>query len=268
VALDNARLYDEARKAYHELKDAQQRIMRTEKMAVLGTFASGLAHEVRNPLNSIGLQLSLLERRIGRVEPGIGLEMSELTRIIREEVKRLDELVGDFLLFSRTDRLKYRPASLDAVVEEVIQLLGPEAGAARVRLERTTVGASLPSLQMDAEKIKQVVINLVRNAIEAMPRGGKLTLITRLSLNPLFAKVDLGAGQRIMAEVQVMDEGEGIPEAARAKLFTPFFTTKERGLGLGLALCHRILEEHRGAIQIASEPGRGTTVTCFVPIAR
>jgi signal transduction histidine kinase len=114
----------------------------------------------------------------------------------------------------------------------------------------------------------QVIHNLVRNAIEAMPDGGRLTLITRLSLNPLFAKVDLGTGQRSMAEVQVVDEGQGIPEAVRAKLFTPFFTTKERGLGLGLALCHRILEEHRGAIQISSEDGRGTAVTCFVPIAR
>ena len=80
--------------------------------------------------------------------------------------------------------------------------------------------------------------------------------------------MDLGAGQRSMAEVQVVDEGEGIPEAVHAKLFTPFFTTKDKGLGLGLALCHRILEEHRGAIQVASEPGRGTTVSCFIPLAR
>jgi len=130
------------------------------------------------------------------------------------------------------------------------------------------ISVSLPPILADEDRMLQVIHNLVRNAIEAMPRGGKLTLITRLSLNPLFAKVDLGAGQRSMAEVQVVDEGEGIPEAARAKLFTPFFTTKERGLGLGLALCHRILEEHRGAIQVSSEPGRGTTVTCFVPIAR
>jgi signal transduction histidine kinase len=250
VALDNARLYDEARKAYHELKDAQQRIMRTEKMAVLGTFASGLAHEVRNPLNSIGLQLSLLERRIGRVEPGIGLEMSELTRIIREEVKRLDELVGDFLLFSRTDRLKYRPASLDAVVEEVIQLLGPEAGAARVRLERTTVGASLPSLQMDAEKIKQVVINLVRNAIEAMPDGGLVT-------------VEHGAvdGQ---ARLVVRDTGPGLPEGV--DVFQLFVTTKPKGTGLGLSIVQQIVLQHGGEITAASVAGKGAAFTVTLPL--
>jgi signal transduction histidine kinase len=87
-------------------------------------------------------------------------------------------------------------------------------------------------------------------------------------MNPLFAKVDLGQGPRSMAEVQVADEGAGIPEAVRAKLFTPFFTTKERGLGLGLALCHRIIEEHKGVIQVESQPGRGTVVSCFLPLAR
>jgi signal transduction histidine kinase len=101
-----------------------------------------------------------------------------------------------------------------------------------------------------------------------MPTGGRLTLVTRLSMNPLFAKVDLGQGLKSMAEVQIVDEGEGIPEATRAKLFTPFFTTKDTGLGLGLALCHRIVEEHKGAIQVTSEPGKGTAVSCFLPIAR
>jgi signal transduction histidine kinase len=101
-----------------------------------------------------------------------------------------------------------------------------------------------------------------------MPGGGRITLTTRPSMDPLFAKVDLGHGLRSMALVQVADEGEGIPEASRGKLFRPFFTTKDKGLGLGLALCHRILEEHRGSIHVSSEPGKGTAVSCFLPIAR
>ena len=101
-----------------------------------------------------------------------------------------------------------------------------------------------------------------------MPRGGRLTLITRLSMDPLFAKVDLGHGLKSMAVVQVADEGEGIPEATRSRLFTPFFTTKDKGLGLGLALCHRIVEEHRGSVRVDSEPPKGTVVSCFLPIAR
>jgi two-component system, NtrC family, nitrogen regulation sensor histidine kinase GlnL len=127
---------------------------------------------------------------------------------------------------------------------------------------------SLPPLLVDEDRIVQVFHNLMRNAIEAMPDGGRITLITRLSMDPLFAKVDLGQGLRSMALVQVTDEGKGIPEAARAKLFTPFFTTKDKGLGLGLALCHRIVEEHRGAIHVTSEPSKGTAVSCFLPIAR
>jgi two-component system nitrogen regulation sensor histidine kinase GlnL len=87
-------------------------------------------------------------------------------------------------------------------------------------------------------------------------------------MNPLFTKVDLGQGQRTMAEIQVVDEGQGISPATRERLFTPFFTTKDRGLGLGLALCHRIVEEHKGSIQVTSEPGRGTAFSCFLPIAK
>ena len=114
----------------------------------------------------------------------------------------------------------------------------------------------------------QVFHNLVRNAIEAMPGGGRLTLTTRLSLDAAVRRpVDAGTGQRPLVEVQVSDEGEGIPAELRDRVFDPFFTTKARGLGLGLALCHRIVEEHRGALQVASTPGKGTTFSCFLPIA-
>jgi signal transduction histidine kinase len=97
---------------------------------------------------------------------------------------------------------------------------------------------------------------------------GRITLATRVSLNPLFGKMDLGGGPRSMVEAQVIDEGSGIPAEARARIFDPFFTTKSHGLGLGLAICHQILEQHRGAIDVQSEEGRGTTVTCFLPVAR
>jgi len=250
IALDNARLYEEARQAYQELKDAQQRIMRTEKMAVLGTFASGLAHEVRNPLNSIGLQLSLLERRIGRVEAGVGREMTDLTRIIHEEVQRLDSLVGDFLLFSRTDRLQYRPADLAALADEVVQLLEPEARALGVNVRRSAIGEVVPRLQMDAEKMKQVVINLVRNAFEAMPDGGEVA-------------VESGVvnGQ---ARLVVRDTGPGLPEGV--DVFQLFVTTKPKGTGLGLSIVQQIVLQHGGEIMAASEAGKGAAFTISLPL--
>jgi two-component system, NtrC family, nitrogen regulation sensor histidine kinase GlnL len=101
-----------------------------------------------------------------------------------------------------------------------------------------------------------------------MGDDGRITLATHVSRNPLFGKMDLGGGPRSMVEVQVIDEGPGIPAEARARIFDPFFTTKTHGLGLGLAICHQILEQHRGAIDVQSEEGRGTTMTCFLPVAR
>jgi signal transduction histidine kinase len=251
VALENARLFEEARLAYQELRDAQERSLRSEKMAVLGTFASGLAHEVRNPLNSIGLQLSILDRRIGRCEPALGKEMAELTTIIREEVKRLDGLVGDFLLFSRADRIQYHEADLEQLIDEVVHLLRPEARAAGVTIRRQRAGEPIPSARMDGEKMKQVVMNLLRNAVEAMPDGGVVTLESGL--------VD---GR---ARIVVRDTGPGLPVGV--DVFQLFVTTKPKGTGLGLSIVQQIVLQHGGDIVAApSEPGQGACFTVTLPV--
>jgi signal transduction histidine kinase len=252
VALDNAHLFEESRRAYRELKDAQQRILLSEKMAVLGTFASGLAHEVRNPLNSIALQVSLLERRIARLDSGVGVEMRELADTIREEIRRLDGLVGDFLLFSRTDRMQDHLANLDQLVDEVLHLLQPEAAATGVTLRRRAGGALPPDFRMDAEKIKQVVINLVRNAVEAMPAGGTVT-------------VECGVvdGQ---AQLVVSDTGPGLPEGV--DVFQLFVTTKPKGTGLGLSIVQQIVLQHGGEITASSPPGQGAAFTIRLPMPR
>jgi two-component system, NtrC family, nitrogen regulation sensor histidine kinase GlnL len=187
--------------------------------------------------------------------------------VLLKEVDRVNRIIEMLLDISRPVTLRLVPLNLHQLLERVALLSEEAAGQHGVQIVRR-YDPSLPPILADEDRILQVFHNLVRNAVEAMTAGGRLTLVTRLSMNPLFAKVDLGQGQRSMAEIQVLDEGPGIPEAARARLFTPFFTTKDKGLGLGLALCHRIIEEHRGAIQIASEPGRGTAVSCFLPIAR
>lgn len=252
VALENARLYDKARRAYRELNEAQARIIQNEKMAVVGTFASGLAHEVRNPLNSIALQLSVLERRVAPLPPGVAGQIKELVGVIREEVKRLDNLVGDFLQFSRSNRVQFRPTSLDALVDEVTRLLRPEARASGVSLRRERIGEPPPDLRVDPEKIKQVVINLLQNAIEAMPGGGVVEVATGL--------VD---GRALLV---VKDTGPGLPEGL--DVFQLFVTTKARGTGLGLSIAQQIVLEHGGEIVAASEPAKGATFTVSLPVER
>ncbi|HUG52081.1 MAG TPA: GAF domain-containing protein [Vicinamibacteria bacterium] len=250
VALENARLFEEARQAYLELRAAQERIIGSEKMAVLGTFASGLAHEVRNPLNSIALQLSILDRRIGRCDPALGKEMAELTAVIREEVRRLDGLVGDFLLFSRTDRIQYQTADLDQLVDEVVHLLRPEARAADVTVRRQRCGDPIPAARMDGEKMKQVVMNLVRNAVEAMPQGGVVTV-----------ESGLVEGR---ARLVVRDTGPGLPEGV--DVFQLFVTTKPKGTGLGLSIVQQIVLQHGGEITASTEPGEGARFTVTLPV--
>ncbi len=252
IALENAHLYEKARRAYRELNEAQARIIQNEKMAVVGTFASGLAHEVRNPLNSIALQLSLLERRVAPLGVDISKELRDLTGVIREEVRRLDNLVGDFLQFSRTNRIQFRPTNLDLLLDEVMRLLGPEARVAGVTLRREEVGGPAPDLRVDAEKIKQVVINLVQNAIEAMAGGGLVMI-----------ESGLVEGR---ARIAVSDSGPGLPEGL--DIFQLFVTTKAKGTGLGLSIAQQIVLEHGGEIRAEDGPEGGAVFTVLLPVAR
>lgn len=250
VTIENARLYENARRAYRELNEAQARIIQTEKLAVVGTFASGLAHEVRNPLNSIALQISILERRVAPLEAPLAGELRELMGIVREEVKRLDNLVGDFLQFSRANRVQFRRASLDALVDEVVRLLRPAARATGVGLKRHRLGPAIPELPIDAEKIKQVVINLVQNAIEAMPDGGDVVIETTLADG--------------RAHLSVHDEGPGLPMGL--DVFQLFVTTKAKGTGLGLPIAQQIVLEHGGEITAGSGEERGATFVVSLPL--
>ncbi len=240
--------HEEARSAYRELKAAQERIIESEKMALLGTFAAGLAHEIRNPLNSIALQLSVLERRNARLEAD--KRISELTGMIREEVSRLDALAGDFLQFSRVDRVQQGLADLDGVVQDVLRLLDPESAACGVRLVHEPC-PGLPPLPMDPEKIKQVLINLVRNAIEAMPGGGQVTL-------KLERREDAGV-------LSVKDSGPGLPDGI--DIFQVFVTTKPRGTGLGLSIARQIVVQHGGRISARNAPGGGSVFEITLPLA-
>jgi len=244
------------------IRQLENEVRRGETLAAAGRMAVGVAHEIRNPLGAIRGAVQLLARELGP-EP----RLQEYTDVLLKEVDRVNRIIETLLDLGRPVQVRRVPLNLHQLLERVILLTEETARAGGVSVVRR-YDPSLPPILGDEDRLLQVFHNLVRNAVDAMKRGGRLTLSTRVSLNPLYGKMDLGGGQRTMVEVAMTDEGGGIPEAARARIFDPFFTTKERGLGLGLAICHRILEEHRGAIHVESAEGRGTTVTCFLPIAK
>ena len=243
------------------IRQLEAEVRRGETLAAAGRMAVGLAHEIRNPLGAIRGAVQLLGRELG------GSPLEEYTTVLLTEVDRVNRIIEMLLDLARPVTIRPAPVNLHQLLERVALLTEETARERSVTIVRR-YDPSLPPILGDEDRLVQVFHNLVRNAIEAMADGGQLTLATRVSMNPLFGKVDLGAGQRSMVEIQVLDEGSGIPAAARARIFDPFFTTKERGLGLGLAICHQVMEQHHGAIQIDSIEGHGTTVTCFLPIAR
>jgi len=244
------------------IRQLEAEVRRGETLAAAGRMAVGLAHEIRNPLGAIRGAVQLLSRELEADSP-----LQEYTSVLLTEVDRVNRIIEMLLDLARPVPVRLVPLNLHQLLERVALLSEETARTRHVTIVRR-YDPSLPPVMGDEDRLVQVFHNLVRNAMEAMSDGGRVTLATRVSMNPLFGKMDLGGGQRSMVEAQVIDEGTGIPSDARARVFDPFFTTKAHGLGLGLAICHQILEQHRGAIDIASEEGRGTTVTCFLPVAK
>ncbi|MEP6651930.1 MAG: ATP-binding protein [Myxococcales bacterium] len=218
-----------------------RRMLRSERLAAVGTMAAGLAHEVLNPLNSASLQLTLLQRRLARFDGAA--EVLPIADIIKSEIDRLDRLVRDFLAFSQPRPLDVKTVDVDNLVSSLRTLIAPVAATGGLEL-RTEVALRLSPIAGDAERLRQVLLNLTRNALEAMQgSAGVLTLRAR------------GAGDAI--EIDVEDTGPGFSE--ELPVFDAFFTTKEQGTGLGLSLVHRIVADHGGTIRVQSRPGR----TCF-----
>src|SRR5438309_832185 len=245
------------------IRQLEAEVRRGETLASAGRMAVGLAHEIRNPLGAIRGAVQLLARELAS-EP----RLTEYTTVLTKEVDRVNRIIEMLLNLARPAPVRPVPLNLHQLLERVALLTEEGARDKRISVVRR-YDPSLPPILGDEDRLVQVFHNLMRNAMDAMSAGGTLTLATKVSLNPLFGKMDLGGGPaRTMVEAHVIDEGSGIPAAARAKIFDPFFTTKDHGLGLGLAICHQILEQHRGAIHVDSEEGRGTTVTCFLPTAR
>ena len=236
-----------------QLQEKQEALLSAEKLAAVGRISAQVAHEVRNPLSSIGLNVELLEELVARSrfdDPAEAAESRELLRSITREVDRLTEVTEDYLRMARLPQPNLQPGDLNALIESVLDFSRLELEQAQVVVERR-LDANVPRTQIDEGQFRQVFLNLLRNGREAMPGGGTLTVETRVSDPDV--------------EVVLRDTGRGMTPDVREHIFEPFFTTKEGGTGLGLAFARQVLQAHGGSLECESEEGVGTTFRIRLP---
>ena len=243
------------------IKSIKEESVRKDRLAFLGTFAAGIAHEVKNPLGGIRGAAQLLSRRFAsRKTP----ELAEYTDIIVREVDRLNKILEEVLDFANPRRINPMPINIHEVLDTVILLgqhMTQEKGVSIVKV----YDPSLPLVMGDKEQLTQVFLNLVKNSVEAIDKKGEVMVNTRMLTDFHLVEERYKGGK--MASVEVKDNGCGISKDVMEKIFTPFFTTKAKGSGLGLSLSFRIIKEHGGFFRIDSSDGKGTSVSVFLPIA-
>jgi signal transduction histidine kinase len=229
--------------------------MRAEQLAAVGRISAQIAHEVRNPLSSIGLNVELLQDALAHAtlpSQEEAREARELLAAVTREVDRLTEVTEQYLRMARPPRPSLQPTHVPEVLASVLDFSREELERGGVEVVRDFAPDTPPALA-DEGQLRQVCLNLLRNSREAMPEGGRLTVSTR-------------ALEREV-EIAFQDTGRGMSEAVRARLFEPFFSTKEGGTGLGLAVSQQILQAHGGTLRCQSEPGQGTTFMLRLPRA-
>ncbi len=245
------RLAEELAETNRRLEQAQEEARRSERLAALGQLTAGLAHEIRNPLAVIRGSAETLTRRLQSADP----LTTEVAGFITSEVNRLNTVVTRFLNFARPLKLERRPTQIPPLLDRAIKVASERWPEAKVEVVRQYADG-LPEMNVDPDLSEQAFVNLVLNAFEAMKEtGGKLTL------SILTARFDGKNG----VEVDVEDTGPGIPAELREQIFNPFFTTKKEGVGLGLSLVSKIVDDHRGWIRLSSEPGKGACFRVFLP---
>ena len=231
----------------HELERSRESLAMAEKLAMVGKLAAGMAHSVRNPLTSVKMRLFSLNRTVSLTD-----DQADDLMVISEEIEHIDTIVQNFLEFSRPPKLQMQKVSPSAVVDMMLQLLTHRLKSYDVSVTREQK-ESLPEITCDPEQLKEVFVNLVENACQAMGRGGIITISEQVVANNCV--------------IHIKDNGPGMSDKIREKIFHPFFTTKEEGTGLGLAIAERIIENHGGAIGVESREGEGTCFIITLPLS-
>lgn len=233
LAIENASMYERLKKSSKEL---EEQLIQSSKLAALGQLSAGIAHELRNPLTSIKILINSVVKGGGREED---------VKVIESEIERMNNIIKQFLDFSRPAELCLSSVDVNSILKDTLNLMSYELREQNISV-LSMLDEKLPRVEADKEQLKQVFLNVILNSIQAMHDGGKITLKTM--------------PEDEYVKITIKDTGKGIPEDAKHRLFEPFFTTRTEGLGLGLCIIKRIIDNHRGSIKIESEPGKGTTV--------
>ena len=254
-AIHNARLYESVLDAKRELEQTHERLVESEKMAALGRLSATLSHELRNPLAGLKGASQLLARKTENHD-----ERKEYVSLILEEIERLDRIVEELLNFARPGKLNIEPVDINKLIDDVLLLHAEDFDMRGITLRKRL--SKLPNARIDRDKFKQVIVNIILNARDAMPEGGELIISSGV--------LSLGPGSRDIISLQFKDTGHGIPDEVHDHIFEPFFTTKADGVGLGLAVCKTIIEKHSGRILIQSSKKShettGAVVTIEIPV--
>lgn len=234
-------------------RELEERLLRSEHLSKVGQLASGIAHEIRNPLNMINLSIDHMKEKFlpegSRKREGF----VELVSRIKEEIHRLNRLTGNFLDYSKPLRLNIAETDIKKVIDDTVSLIERMAEGQRIRIKKDFIDG-IPKIYIDREQIKECFMNILLNSFQAMPDGGEINIRA-------FAE------DSKFVEITISDTGIGIPEENMDKIFEPYFTTKRLGIGLGLALTKRIVEEHSGRIEVESN-GVGTSVKIMLPVVQ
>jgi signal transduction histidine kinase len=232
-------------RALEDLRETADSLRTADRLSTLGTLSAGMAHEIRNPLGAMGGAVDILEP-----DYPVGHPRREFVGILRKELDRLGRVAGKYLDFAREQPPEFQPVDLHKTVRSAVELLERSAARAGVSVV-LRLASDLPPVMADAVQIRQVVVNLVLNAIQAMPAGGEIAIVTRRG------------DDRI--EIEVRDRGEGLPDAPVARLYEPFFSTRPGGTGLGLAVCRRIADAHGGRLSASAAEGGGARFVLVLP---
>lgn len=239
-----------------EITRLEQQLRRSEKLSAINTLSAAVAHEIRNPLSAMDLNLGLLEEEI-RSQSGASETIQEYFDILNVEIKRLKGILDNFARFSKPTTLVFGEVRLEAILQHLVQLIRGEAHEKGVSLQLVSP-PDLSSIPADENQLAQVFLNLMINALQAMPEGGALQVDVR----------EKKSGNERWVEVRFSDTGVGIKKEKINKIFEPFFSTRTGGSGLGLAVAHRIIEDHGGTIHVESAEGKGSVFTVRLPVDR